>query len=55
MHLHNLAKKFYAGYSSCHKPPHLSGLGTGIKTHRNGPSMAGLGIQIELGDQKQDF
>ena len=38
----NLAKKFYAGCPSCRNPPHLSGLGTGIKRHRNVPPMAGL-------------
>ena len=54
-HLHNLARKFYAGCPSCRNSLHLSGLGTGIKTHRNVPSMAGLEIGIELGDQKQDF
>ena len=35
-------KKFYAGCLSCRNPPHLSGLGTGIKRHRNVPPMAGL-------------
>ena len=41
-HLYNLAKKFYAGCTSCRNPFHLSGLGTGIKTRRNVPGMAGL-------------
>ena len=34
-------KNFYAGCPSCGKPPHLSGLGTGIKKHGNVPPMAG--------------
>ena len=41
-HLYKSGKKFYAGCSSCCNPPHLSGLGTGIKRHRNVPPMAGL-------------
>ena len=35
-------KKFYAGCPSCRNPPHLFGLGTGIKRHRNMPPMAGF-------------
>ena len=45
-HLSVLAKKFYAGCPSCRNPPHLSGLGTGIKRHRNVPPMAGLMIWL---------
>ena len=42
MHFYNLAKKFYAGCPSCHNSLHLSGLGTGIKKHRNVPLMVRL-------------
>ena len=41
-HLSVLAKNFYAGCPSCRNPPHLSGLGTGIKRHKKVPPMAGL-------------
>ena len=44
-HLYVLEKKFYAGCSSCRNPPHVSGLGTGIKKHRNAPRMAGRKYQ----------
>ena len=37
-----LAKKFYTGCPSCRNPPHLFGLRTGIKRHRNVPPMAGF-------------
>ena len=33
---------FYAGCSFCRNPPHLTGLGTGIKKHRNVRPMVGL-------------
>ena len=35
-------KNFYAGCPSCRNSPHLSGLRTGIKKHRNVPPMAGF-------------
>ena len=38
-HLSVLAKNFWP---SCRNPPHLSGVGTGIKRHRNVPPMAGF-------------
>ena len=37
-HLSVLAKNFYAGCPSCRNPPHLSGLGTGIKRHKKSAS-----------------
>ena len=36
------ALKFYAECPSCRNPPHLSGLGTGNKRHRNVPPMTGF-------------
>ena len=41
-YLYVLAKNFYTGCPSCRNPPHLSGLGTGIKKHRNVPPMVGF-------------
>ena len=35
-------QKFYTGCFSCRTPPHLSGVGAGIKKHRNVPPMAGF-------------
>ena len=46
-HLYKSGKKFYAGCLSCRNPPHLSGLGTGIKRHRNVPPMAGPPMEEE--------
>ena len=40
-HLYKSGKKFYAECPSCCNLPHLSGLGTSIKRHRNVPPMAG--------------
>ena len=47
-HLSVLAKNFYAGCPSCRNPPHLSGLGTGIKRHKKVPTMAGFQCKTSL-------
>ena len=38
---------FYAGCPFCRNPPHLSGLGTGIKKHRNVRPMVGLWFRLK--------